>query len=591
MFRADKILLRRRALLLLVKYPDLSSTVQSSSQRVQLQLVRHVSFCSPVIGLMLVDHSNPAYLAIERETLTAVAPFLELAKKRGKAEVTTKVVQAPNSSGVADPPDTLVDPADEPCIIPPRAPKHQLSNSSITLDDLRIGSRIMPALSESRSCPQSQDHSVNTSPDTTPRSIFSTTTNQSTPESTSSISRDSPSSILASRSRAMSGVGDSPKYSSPSTSTVNHASPSSSSINYAYGLGTASPQQLELMQNRLRSLSITSESPRKIPTTSLVPVIAPDPSFLLTKFIHDSVRLYSPSKQEHEEKQRLQTDLEAILQIIQPTASLVVFGSVKNGLALANADLDLMVVDKSSVEDQLHDLHVDLPGLYAEALRSQGYAVKLLTKTRIPLIKILREYVAGVFSVDISFDNPLALHNTRLMATYNACDTRFGVLVMFIKLWARARRINDSFTGTLKSYGFMIMLIYYLQNKATPALLPNLQMISTSRAISTDELECQGFDIWYAKDVSRMHAIQQNSQSVGELVEGFFSHFAYEFDYRDVRFEECSDARHANVIVGHLNQCLRRLADEGVQAMDPARGAHERKWLCSCQGSLHPLRI
>lgn len=289
------------------------------------------------------------------------------------------------------------------------------------------------------------------------------------------------------------------------------------------------------MQNRLRSLSLSNGRCRSLSTSTSVPVVAPDPAFLLTKFIHDSVRLYSPSQHEVDEKARLRHDLEAILQIVQPTASLAVFGSVKNGLALANADMDVMVVDHSSLEDQLHDLHVDLPGLYADALRLQGYAVKLLTKTRIPLIKIQREYVAGAFSVDISFDNPLALHNTRLMATYNACDPRFGVLAMFIKLWARARRINDSFAGSLKSYGYMILLVYYLQNKVSPALLPNLQMISASgRAIVADELECQGFDIWYAKEVSRMPSIQQNTQSVGELMEGFFSHFAYEFDYRDV---------------------------------------------------------
>lgn len=311
-------------------------------------------------------------------------------------------------------------------------------------------------------------------------------------------------------------------------------------LGHAYGMDSASPQQMEIFNRRLRSLSVGT--PFSCSAPSSVPVAQTDSAFMLTRFIHDSIRQHTPLSHEIDEKLRLRADFESILQAIQPTASLAIFGSVKNGLNLANADLDLMVVDPAPLEDQLHDLHVDLPCLLAEALKAHGYAVKLLSKTRIPLIKVQRDYIGGAFCCDICFDNPLALHNTSLLATYASCDGRVPLLMMFVKLWARSRRINDSHSGTLNSYGFMLLLIYYLQNKVTPALLPNLQMISsTGRVIKSDELECQGWDVWFSKDVRILPAIQQNSNTLGELLEGFFSHFAYEFDYRDVRLssESC----------------------------------------------------
>lgn len=197
-------------------------------------------------------------------------------------------------------------------------------------------------------------------------------------------------------------------------------------------------------------------------------------------------------------------------------------------------------------------------------LRSfSGYSVKLFAKARIPVVKIQREYVGGSFCVDICFDNPLALHNTRLIATYAACDPRMPSLFMFVKIWARARKINDAFNGTLKSYGYMLLLIYYLQNKTSPSTLPNLQLIGPAggKRVSFDELECCGFDVWYFKNIEQIiPAIQHNTSSVGELIEGFFNHFAYEFDYRDwvVSIKvpgglQTKEAKHWTQMVEHLN--------------------------------------
>jgi hypothetical protein len=48
------------------------------------------------------------------------------------------------------------------------------------------------------------------------------------------------------------------------------------------------------------------------------------------------------------------------------------------------------------------------------------------------------------------------------------------VLAYFIKHWAKRRGINSPSDGTLSSYGYILMLIYYLQQRG---LVPNLQRI------------------------------------------------------------------------------------------------------------------
>lgn len=477
--------------------------------------------------LRKADKANPAYIAIEQDTLSAVAPFLDL-RKRDRAESSTT--------------DTSL--GSSPVKTQSYAHGHRSSNS------IDLSSSLLHSHNRDSSVSSVSYEDFRNSMQIVPEADFANTQDNHT---THSVSKSPFRKLSFSYGRSIPGF--TPYLNNSHTSPVpirSSSGPTAFITQYPqmaandYGIESVGSQHIEVLQNRLRSMSLGAQRSRKSSISSLVASGStqtatglPDAAFTLTRFLHDCVRQHSPSSLEIDEKLRLRKEFETILQTIQPTAQLVMFGSVENGLNLANADLDLMVVDTSPVEDQLHDLHSDLPSLYAEALRGQGYCVKLLAKTRIALIKIQREYLGGVFACDICFDNPLALHNTRLLATYAACDSRVPILMMFVKLWARSRKINDSFGGTLKSYGYLLLLIYYLQNKCVPALLPNLQMVASSgRFVKPEELTCLGYDVWYSKDAEIVPTIQQNTTSVGELLEGFFSHFAYEFDYRDVSLQQ-----------------------------------------------------
>lgn len=108
--------------------------------------------------------------------------------------------------------------------------------------------------------------------------------------------------------------------------------------------------------------------------------------------------------------------------------------------------------------------------------------IKLLTNTRIPIIK-LHDYSTGI-SIDVGYGNSLGVLNSRWLGTLarvpGGGGVIFGKLVRLVKHWARRRAINDTYYGTLSSYAYSLMVVYYLSCVVEPPVLPNLQQIFLS---------------------------------------------------------------------------------------------------------------
>ncbi len=64
---------------------------------------------------------------------------------------------------------------------------------------------------------------------------------------------------------------------------------------------------------------------------------------------------------------------------------------------------------------------------------------------------------------DIALGNALSIHNTQLLNTYSRIDPRVRELVYIIKHWAKCRDINSPSHHTLSSYGYVLLLIHFLQ--------------------------------------------------------------------------------------------------------------------------------
>ncbi|KAK4893454.1 hypothetical protein LTR27_008136 [Elasticomyces elasticus] len=137
---------------------------------------------------------------------------------------------------------------------------------------------------------------------------------------------------------------------------------------------------------------------------------------------------------------------------------------------------------------------------------------------------------------DINFLNPLGLHNTQLLRCYSMCDPRVQPMVLFVKSWAKRRKINSSYSGTLSSYGYVLMVLHYLVNIARPPVLPNLQSPWRPNAhcspAGATKTECDGWtvDFWRNEDeiVAALNAGQMstNTETLGSLLEGFFRYYS-----------------------------------------------------------------
>ncbi|KAK3688177.1 hypothetical protein B0T22DRAFT_527699 [Podospora appendiculata] len=148
---------------------------------------------------------------------------------------------------------------------------------------------------------------------------------------------------------------------------------------------------------------------------------------------------------------------------------------------------------------------------------------------------------------DINFSAHLALQNTLLLRCYAYSDPRVRPLVLFVKHWAKVRQINTPYRGTLSSYGYVLMMLHYLVNVAQPFVCPNLQQLAPTPDpnLTPEQIEetvsCKGRNIQFWRDeaaiqrLARENALNQNRDSIGHLLRGFFEYYAQNYQMSTVQ--------------------------------------------------------
>ncbi|GAA5990496.1 hypothetical protein JCM10908_007400 [Rhodotorula pacifica] len=241
-----------------------------------------------------------------------------------------------------------------------------------------------------------------------------------------------------------------------------------------------------------------------------------------------------PQPDEYHAKDQARQYLEKLADQVSPGAKLLPFGSMANGFALKNSDMDLccFLAKDAPVRDPSE--LVELLGRLIE--QETNYYVKMLPRARIPIIKLTLPPTPDVpmgMACDIGFENRLALENTRLLLTYAMIDTRLRTLVLFLKVWTKRRKINNPYRGTLSSYGYVLLVIQFLAHVKQPPLLPNLQRISTPDGPAVEETIFEGHDISFFDDLETLPSLFQttNNETSGELLIDFFRYFSKDFNY------------------------------------------------------------
>lgn len=166
---------------------------------------------------------------------------------------------------------------------------------------------------------------------------------------------------------------------------------------------------------------------------------------------------------------------------------------------------------------------------------------KILHRYRVPPENNLDFPKTGVgVQCDINFSNPLALHNTLLLRCYSHSDPRVRPMIIFVKSWAKKRKINSPYHGTLSSYGYVLMVLHYLINVANPPILLNLQTTKEAaedRSPHNDHI-IDGYTVrfWRSEneiiELARSGCLANNTRdNVGSLLRGFFHYYAQQGYY------------------------------------------------------------
>ncbi|CAO3575075.1 unnamed protein product [Mortierella alpina] len=302
-----------------------------------------------------------------------------------------------------------------------------------------------------------------------------------------------------------------------------------------------------ILENRFQVPSVNNTAPRHGQSVEKAPLSVKDIDFysdkkydpyrpsshtfdLLTRDARILCQELKPKPEEETRKLALLKKLSDIAREVFGEAEVLPFGSSGNGLALANADMDVCVflnTKPGSVEVSPVEFVERIGDRLEEDADFEN--ILQLKRARVPIVKL--NHVNGI-ACDIGYQNDLAIWNTRMLRAYCKIDERVRDIVVIIKLWAKRRKINNPYTGSLSSYAYVLLVIHVLQKRG---VLPNLQAIVAGNG-SIPFWPCQGFNRYFFEDIPNLMQHWQPTpealnQSVGELLYEFFRYYASEFRY------------------------------------------------------------
>ncbi|XP_050965359.1 terminal uridylyltransferase 7 [Labeo rohita] len=242
---------------------------------------------------------------------------------------------------------------------------------------------------------------------------------------------------------------------------------------------------------------------------------------------------FAPDDVEVKVREHILQDFESFLRCQVPGAKLVLFGSSKNGFGFKQSDLDIcMTLEGQDTAEGLDSMAV-IESL-AKALRKHHSLRNILpiTTAKVPIVKFYHTKTG--LEGDISLYNTLALHNTELLASYAAIDARVKILCYVMKVFAKVCDIGDASRGSLSSYAYTLMVLYFLQQRSPP-VIPVLQEMfvgETKPVVLVD-----GWDIHFFKDLKNLHKYwpeyKKNKESVGQLWLGLLQFYTETFDFKE----------------------------------------------------------
>lgn len=242
---------------------------------------------------------------------------------------------------------------------------------------------------------------------------------------------------------------------------------------------------------------------------------------------------FRPTSLEDKAREHIRQDLEDFIRRDFKGARLNLFGSSKNGFGFKQSDLDIcMTFDGLETAEELDSIRT-IEEMGRHLRRHQGLRNILpITTAKVPIVKFY--HVRSGLEGDISLYNTLALHNTHLLSSYAAIDPRVKYLCYIMKVFTKMCDIGDASRGSLSSYAYTLMVLYFLQQR-NPPVIPVLQEICTSSC--KPEILVDGWNVYFFSQMEELAKYWteygKNKESVGELWLGLLRFYTEDFDFKE----------------------------------------------------------
>uniref|UniRef100_A0A8C4NIG6 RNA uridylyltransferase n=1 Tax=Dicentrarchus labrax TaxID=13489 RepID=A0A8C4NIG6_DICLA len=264
-----------------------------------------------------------------------------------------------------------------------------------------------------------------------------------------------------------------------------------------------------------------------------LPTLTPEFLNVLNKVCEQCYTDFAPDELEVGVREHILQDLETFVKRQFAGARLQLFGSSKNGFGFRQSDLDIcMVLDGQDTIDDVDCITI-IESLARLLKKHPGLKNILpITTAKVPIVKFY--HVRTGLEGDISLYNTLALHNTHLLASYAAIDRRVKILCYVMKVFAKMCDIGDASRGSLSSYAYTLMVLFFLQQR-NPPVIPVLQEIYDGT--KKPEVLVDGWNVYFFHDLktlpSRWPQYGKNTETVGELWLGLLRFYTEDFDFRE----------------------------------------------------------
>ncbi|XP_062064507.1 terminal uridylyltransferase 7 isoform X3 [Lepus europaeus] len=271
---------------------------------------------------------------------------------------------------------------------------------------------------------------------------------------------------------------------------------------------------------------------KRIPLEPLPP-LTPKFSDILDQVCIQCYKDFSPTILEDQAREHIRQNLESFIRQDFPGTKLSLFGSSKNGFGFKQSDLDVCMTINGHETAEGLDCVRTIEEL-ARVLRKHAGLRNILpiTTAKVPIVKFF--HLRSGLEVDISLYNTLALHNTRLLSAYSAIDPRVKYLCYTMKVFTKMCDIGDASRGSLSSYAYTLMVLYFLQQR-NPPVIPVLQEIYKGE--KKPEIFVDGWNIYFFDQIDELPAYWpeygKNTESVGQLWLGLLRFYTEEFDFKE----------------------------------------------------------